>query len=193
MAEPRTITKDPEDPAVIAAARAGDRVALGIIFDGYKHMLARWILRMTGDVASVDDLVQEVFVAAFSALPRFRGEASIRSWLRAIATNRVRNWWEAQRRRQSRESQAEGWVADRVVELPDADLEAKRERDRFYRALGSLPHALREAFVARALEGMDLREASAALQVPISTVSWRTRKAEAMLCESLGLPPPTGR
>ncbi|MDC0672406.1 hypothetical protein [Nannocystis radixulma] len=48
-------------------------------------------------------------------------------------------------------------------------------------------HSLREAFVARALEGMELREASAALQVPISTVSWRTRRAEAMLCESLGL------
>ena len=35
--------------------------------------------------------------------------------------------------------------------------EAKRQRERFYRVLGELPHYLREAFVARVLEGMDLR------------------------------------
>ena len=112
-AEPRTLTKDPEDPAVITAARAGERAALAVICDAHKEMLAHWVLRMTGDGASVDDLVQEVFVAAFSAFPRSRGEASVRSWLRAIAINRVRNWWDAQRRRQARESQVRDWVADR--------------------------------------------------------------------------------
>lgn len=191
MTEPHT--KSPEDPAVIAAARSGDRVALTVIFEGYKGMLARWILRMTGDVASVDDLVQEVFVAAFRALPRFRGEAKIRSWLREIATNHVRNWWDSKRRRQLRESKAADWLSADAVDPPDADLEAKQQRERFYRALGDLPHNLREAFVVRALEGMDLREASAFLRVPVSTVSWRTRRAEAMLCESLGLPPPPGK
>ena len=188
MTEPPT--KSPEDPAVIAAARAGDRVAMAVIFEGYKHMLARWILRMTGDIASVDDLVQEVFVAAFTALPRFRGEAKMRSWLRSIATNHVRNWWDSTRRRQLRESRAADWMSAEAVDPPDANLEAEQQRQCFYRALGGLPHNLREAFVARALEGLELREASALLGVPVSTVSWRTRRAEAMLCESLGLPPP---
>ena len=65
---------------------------------------------------------------------------------------------------------------------------ARQQRDRLYRALGELPDKLREAFVARAIEGMNLQEASAALGVPISTVSYRTRRAEKLLCDALGIP-----
>ena len=55
-------------------------------------------------------------------------------------------------------------------------------------ALGKLPDKLREAFTARAIEGMSLIEASAALGIPISTVSYRTRRAEQLLCAALEIP-----
>lgn len=190
MTEPHTRMIDPEDPGLVAAARAGDRAALTTIFEVYREAIARWIFRMTGDGASVDDLVQEVFISAFVALPRFRGEAKVLSWLRVIAANHVRKWWDAERRRQTREGQAYARRVDPETETPDATLEAKRRQQAFYKALGSMPDSLREAFVARAIEGMDLREASETLKVPISTVSWRTRKAERILCESLELAVP---
>jgi RNA polymerase sigma-70 factor (ECF subfamily) len=185
MTELRMRTTDPEDPTVVAAAQVGDRAAQAVIFAAYKQSVARWIVRMTRDGTSVDDLVQEVFIAAFAALPRFRGEAKLRSWLRSIATNHVRNWWDSQNRRQQREWTAYLLHGEEVDEPPDVELENRRQRERLCRALESLPHSLREAFVARTLAGMDLREASVALKVPLSTVSWRARRAEAMLCEFL--------
>lgn len=184
----RAAVRDAESAALLAAAQAGDRAAQTALFEAYKERVARQIFRMTGDASSVDDLVQEVFISAFAALGRFRGESQLGTWLYTIAANRVRNWWDSQRRRRQREDIAVERDGPGDAETPETDLEAKQQRDRFYAALGGLPNKLREAFVARAIEGMNLIEASAALGVPISTVSYRTRRAEQLLCEALGIP-----
>ena len=57
-----------------------------------------------------------------------------------------------------------------------------------YTALATLPDKLREAFVARAIEGLSLLEAAAILGAPISTISYRTRRAEQLLCAALEIP-----
>jgi len=176
-----------DEPQVLAAAQRGDKTAQSQIFTRYRERVARQLLRMVGDPMAVDDLLQEVFIAAFTALPRFRGDAQLATWLYAIATNRTRNWWDSQRRRRRREDIAAN-APPAEVSTPEADLESQQQRARFYTALGRLPDKLREAFVARVLEGMNLIEASAALEVPISTVSYRTRRAEQLLCATLGIP-----
>lgn len=176
-----------DEAAVLQAAQRGERSAQAQLFARYRDRVARQVLRMIGDAAMVDDLVQDVFIAAFTALPQFRGDAQLGTWLYTIATNRVRNWWDSQRRRRRREDV----VASEPQQEPDdpeADLEAQQQRARFYAALGKLPDKLREAFTARAIEGMSLIDASAALGIPISTVSYRTRRAEQLLCAALGIP-----
>lgn len=178
---------DTDEAAVLQAAQSGDRAAQSALFTRYRERVARQVLRMVGDPGAVDDLVQEVFISAFTSLSRFRGDAQLGTWLYTIATNRVRNWWDSQRRRRRREDIAATRHAP-DPESPESDLEAKQQRARFYAALGTLPDKLREAFVARAVEGMSLVEASAALGVPISTVSYRTRRAEQLLCAALDIP-----
>lgn len=182
-----TPDEDTDESTVLAAAQRGDRAAQSQLFTRYRDRVARQLLRMVGDPAAVDDLVQEVFISAFTALPRFRGDAQLATWLYAIAANRTRNWWDSQRRRRRREDIASSMPVEEP-QGPEADLEAQQQRKRLYAALGALPDKLREAFVARAIEGMNLIEASAALDVPISTVSYRTRRAEQLLCAALGIP-----
>jgi RNA polymerase sigma-70 factor, ECF subfamily len=179
--------EDADETLVLAEAQRGDRAAQALLFHRYRDRVARQVLRMCGDPAAVDDIVQDVFIAAFTALPRFRGDAQFGTWLYTIATNRVRNFWDAQRRRKRREDVAASNTPD-ATETPEQDLVAKQQRDRLYSALASLPDKLREAFVARAIEGMNLIDASAALGAPISTVSYRTRRAEQLLCAALGIP-----
>jgi len=187
---PRAMASDEsgsDESTVLQAAQRGDRAAQAQLFNRYRDRVARQILRMVGDPAAVDDLVQEVFIAAFSALPRFRGDAQLGTWLYAIATNRTRNWWDSQRRRRRREDIAAARPPEPQGD-PEADLAAQQQRDRLYAALGSLPDKLREAFVARAIEGMNLIDASVALGAPISTVSYRTRRAEQLICAALEIP-----
>lgn len=173
---------------LLLAAQRGDAAAQCALFDAHKNQVARRVLKMTGDPGSVDDIVQEVFIAAFSALGRFRGDAQLDTWLYRITVNKVRNWWDAQRRRRGRESHAARAGVEGPA-TPEEETEGVEHRRRLYAALGELPAKFREAFVARAIENMSLQEASESLRVPISTVSYRTRKAERMLCEALGLDP----
>jgi len=143
---------------------------------------------MTGNASVVDDLVQEVFIAAFSALAGFRREARLDTWLYRITVNKVRNFWDAQRRRQIREHRVASNPQEPVV-TPEEQARTTEHRRRLYAALGQLPHKYREAFTARAVESLSLQEASEKLGVPVSTVSYRTRQAEARLCALLDLDP----
>ena len=178
---------DPDARELLSRARRHDPAALRELFERHKERVAAQIQRMTGDQAAVDDLVQEVFIAAFSHLDGFRGDSQFRTWLYRIATNKVRNWWDSDQRRRRRELRS-AELPEPGPSTPDEDLEAREHRDRLYRALGSLSAKLREAFVARVIEGMSLQEASEALGIPVSTVSYRTRRAEDLLCEALGIP-----
>jgi RNA polymerase sigma-70 factor (ECF subfamily) len=171
---------------MLVAAQRGDAGAQAALFEAHKHRVARHIVRLTGDPSAVDDLMQEVFIAAFSALPTFRGDAQVDTWLHRIATNKVRNWWDSRRRRQARE-QAVAEFPEQCPETPEEQLAAQEQLKRFYRVLGALPTKFREAFTLRIVERLSLIEVSEILGVPISTVSYRTRRAEQLLCEALDL------
>lgn len=180
----RTLEADPA--ALVAAVRRGDAAAQAEFFEQHKDAVARQVMRMTGDVSSVDDLVQEVFLAAFSRLDSFRGDASVATWLHRITLNKVRNAWDSRRRRRLREAKVA--AADPIDhDAPDDGVAAREQLSRFYAALAELPANYRDAFVCRVIEELSLDETSEALGVPISTVSYRARRAEALLHEALGL------
>lgn len=171
---------------LVAAAQQGNEVAQRTLFETHKRRVASQVLRMTGDPTCVDDLVQEVFIRAFSQLATFQGTSQLETWLYTITANKVRNYWDARRRRTLREARA--CLGDpEAPQTPEESLEARDRRTQFYAVLGRLPNKYREAFSARALENLSLEEASEALDVPISTVSYRTRRAEELLAQALGL------
>ena len=181
-------TFDADPIAFLAAVRRGDAAAQAEFFERHKDAVARQVMRMTGDVGSVDDLVQEVFIAAFSRLGSFRGDAAVETWLHRITVNKVRNAWDSRRRRLARESQA---VRPEMSEHDAPEVAAAEQLRAFYVALGGLPRKFRAAFVCRAIEDMSLEDTSAELGVPVSTVSYRARRAEALLAEALGLEVPS--
>ena len=174
------------DEQLLNAARRGVASAQKRIFEQHRDRIAAQILRRTGDPSSVDDLVQKVFISAFAGLDRFRGDSKLNTWLYRIACNKVHNWWDASRRRVQRELRSVSRSVEQP-ETPDESLAAREHRETLYASLGELAPKLREAFVARVIEGLSLQETSEALGVPISTVSYRTRRAEALLCEKLGI------
>lgn len=183
---PMASTLEADPAALVAAVRRGDTAAQAEFFDRHKDAVARQVMRMSGDAGWVDDMVQEVFIAAFSRLESFRGDASIETWLHRITMNKVRNAWDSRRRRMAREAKVVRPEATQH-DAPDEGVAASEQLERFYMALAELPAKYRDAFVCRVIEELSLEETSAALDVPISTVSYRARRAEAMLTEALGL------
>jgi RNA polymerase sigma factor (sigma-70 family) len=86
-----------EEALLLQAALAGDRAAIARLLAPYErrlYVLCRGILGHTQDA---EDAVQETFLRALNALPRFRGDAPVRAWLFRIAVNVCLDWKRARR------------------------------------------------------------------------------------------------
>jgi RNA polymerase sigma-70 factor (ECF subfamily) len=129
------------DTALVEAARAGNRGAFGRLYDRYARMV-HGILLAKVPRGEVDDLVQDVFLAALRQLRSLRDAGAFGGWLAQIARNRAHDYF-----RQSHES----------VEL-SADLAGPDppppEAAAVLSVIRSLPEAYREPLILRFVEGM---------------------------------------
>ena len=76
----------------IRKAVAGDRLAFRELVLDNSHAMFRLAWRMTCDESAAEDIVQEAFIKAWRAMPRFKGEAAFYTWLYRIAHNVVYDW-----------------------------------------------------------------------------------------------------
>lgn len=82
-----TATTPDDDDGLVARARAGDRAAYGALVRRHSPDLFRLCVRITGDAALAEDAMQEAFVDAWRALPRFEERARFSTWIHRIAVN----------------------------------------------------------------------------------------------------------
>src|SRR5215467_14651623 len=91
---------DDDDAALVAAARAGSMAALSRLIDRHQQAVRAFLARIIGNRDEAEDLAQETFLTACSQLARYRGDASVRTWLCAIAWRKAksaqRSWFRAQ-------------------------------------------------------------------------------------------------
>jgi len=78
----------PEEEA-IRRARKGESDRLSVLYTKYRDLVYRRCLRLTRDVASAEDLTQEVFLTLCNKLSSFKGRAAFKTWLYRVVTNIV--------------------------------------------------------------------------------------------------------
>jgi RNA polymerase sigma-70 factor, ECF subfamily len=161
---------------VIARVVAGDRDLFRILVTRY-GLLAKRTAVLYGAGDDADDVVQEAFVAAYRALPRFRAGEPFRPWLLRIVVNRSHNAVRTRNRAQALADRSVGWDVGALGWDPAASALGAEQREVLVRALGGLPAPDREVLVLRFL--LDLSEADTAvvLKVPKGTVKSRTARA----------------
>lgn len=150
---------------------------------GDQHALATFIQRTQGDVwrfcahlvdpAAADDLAQETYLRAIPALPRFRGDAQVRTWLLAIA----RRVCAAEIGTRSRDRElAVRLAADPVASLgqPPQPPGAQVAVDSL---IGGLEPDRRAAFVLTQLLGCSYAEAATVCDCPVGTIRSRVARA----------------
>ena len=169
---------------------AGRQPAFVEIVRRYRQPVFRLARYCLGDQDEALDLVQETFISAHQALPRYDGERSMKAWLSTITINKCRDWG---RKRAVRrflsfalpiDGQAES-VADDQVAIDDAASD-RQELDRVTRAISTLPMNLKEALVLRTIEGLSQAETAAVLSISEKAVETRLYRARARLLEKLG-------
>jgi RNA polymerase sigma-70 factor (ECF subfamily) len=76
---------------LLERARAGDREAFALLTEPYRRELQVHCYRFLGSLQDAEDVLQEVWLAAWQGLEGFEGRASVRTWLYRVATNRCLN------------------------------------------------------------------------------------------------------
>ena len=83
--------EDRDETDLLLRARSGDGDAFAALIQPYRRELHVHCYRMLGSVTPADDALQDTWIAAWRALPRFEARSSVRTWLYAVATSRCLN------------------------------------------------------------------------------------------------------
>ncbi len=157
----------------------------GEIVERYGDFVYNVALRMTSSPDEAQDAMQDAFISAYRAYPRFRGESAVTTWLYRITVNAVL----MKRRKEKRARTSEVSYEDR--DLPDwaADPEKaaldSEVQDAIQRGLAQLPDDLRIAVVLRDIQGLSGAEAAEALNIRVSTLKTRLHRGRVVLREFL--------
>ena len=169
-------TRPTTDELLLARARRGDAAAFALLLRADDESHRRLAYRLLGDRAAMDDVLQEAYLRAYRALPRFRGGAAFGTWLYRIVYNACLD--ELRRGRSRREvalhEQPAGVSPDGVEEQLDLE-----------RALAALPPELRAVVLLVDAEGLSYDEAAEVLGVASGTIGSRLSRARAALRDAL--------
>ena len=146
--------------------------SLSQIFSEHYQNVYRLALSLSGNHADAEDIAQEVFVAVIGALPKFRGDAKLSTWIYRIAL-RVCTRWLA-RRGTADELPATLTAIDHSIPI---DL---------INALRKLPIDLRTVVLLVSVEGLSHDEAAEVLAIPAGTVASRLHYARRRLVDLIG-------
>lgn len=150
------------DAETLAACRRSDPSALGRVFSSHSPALERLLFRVLGPDEAVDDVLQATFEAAIHAFPRFRGEASVKTWLSRIA---VRLCQEHFRKRDRRKRTALSLAAEEEDASAGDDTEDVYQQrlrlQRVYAHLAEIDVKKRTALLLHIIEGHSIAEIAA--------------------------------
>jgi len=167
----------------------------------HQGMVFRTLTRLTGAGAQVEDLAQEVFLRLYRALPEFRGESLLSTYLYRIVVNVAQDEWKRRRKERSviapepgfveDEGEAgwiEGFAGDSLTEharSPEQRMQDAEVQHAVEQALLGLPEMERAVLVLYHQEDLSYEGIAAALTMPINTVRTHLHRGRKRLSEVL--------
>ncbi|WP_313078809.1 sigma-70 family RNA polymerase sigma factor [Pulveribacter sp.] len=170
----------------IARAQRGEVAAFSELVARYQERIYRFLLRMTRSQEDARELAQETFLNAYQALPRWRADARLSTWLFRIARNQALD-----RLRRARhvafvpldEVLTEQLPAD--APTPEAALQARQRVAALEAALAQLPVEHREILLLRDIENLPYEDIAEVLGIRLGTVKSRIARARAGLLQHM--------
>ncbi|MFE5594727.1 sigma-70 family RNA polymerase sigma factor [Streptomyces sp. NPDC056549] len=178
----RTLPSAESDAAttrLALAARDGGPSQADLFVRALHRDVWRYVAYLSADRQAADDLTQEVFLRALTALPRFEGRSSARTWLLSIARRTV---VDSLRRAAARPrlSDQDDWQTAAERAQPRG-LPGFEEGIALAELLAAIPAERREAFVLTQLLGLSYAEAAETAGCPVGTIRSRVARARASL------------
>jgi RNA polymerase sigma-70 factor, ECF subfamily len=182
------------DLALVRQAQAGDDLAFGQLIERNRRAVYRAAYAALGSAEDADDVAQETFVAVYQKLRGFRGDASFRTWLLAIAWRKaldrrrsLTRWMRVMIRHDRPDEDGPGLIEQ--VAAPDRTQEEKLAAGDLERTLKqlitALPRKLRDVMLLAGSGEYSYEQIGSMLDIPVGTVKWRVSEARRVLKQKL--------
>lgn len=182
---------NPDDLALVRRAQAGDVEAFGALVERHRRAVFRAALAAVRSADEADEVAQDAFITAFQKLQGFRGDASFKTWLLAIA------WRKAIDRRKS----VTRWMQRMVMQgyedrdpmeqlaapgqTQEDDVMTSDLQRRLKPLIAALPRKLRDALLLAGSGDHSYEEIGQILEIPVGTVKWRVSEARRVLKQKM--------
>ena len=167
-----------DDRILIERAQEGNRAAFQVLVERYKKKIYAVAFDMTGDHHDAEDISQDVFLKAFRSLTRFRGRASVSTWLYRMTVNTC---IDRSRKKAWKAIKPKGACIDDNIyphgeqghdrlSHPEKEYEKTLLQQHIRQALDSLTQRERSVFVLRHYHALPLKEIAECLHVSEGTI-----------------------
>lgn len=181
-----------QDRALVEQALSGRQDAYSTIVAKYQNALVRHVRRMVRTTDDVEDLVQECFIKAFSALSSYSAEYAFSTWLYKIATNHTIDYLRKKKLPtmsidkpiSAKDGEVEFELPDTTYR-PDKHIVEDQRREVLKDAIDALPPKYHKVIVMRHQQEKSYEEIAVELDLPLGTVKAHIFRARALLYKGL--------
>jgi RNA polymerase sigma-70 factor (ECF subfamily) len=178
------MSEQKKDLGLVRKAQAGDKQAFDLLVRKYQSRIISLVSRYLGHNGDVQDVAQDAFIKAYTALPNFRGEAAFYTWLYRIAVNSAKNYLMARGRKPATvdvdAEETEFFETSESLKdnsSPERLALTEEIKKVIFDTIEQLPEELKVAIQLREIDGMSYDEISTAMGCPIGTVRSRIFRA----------------
>ncbi|MEM8485926.1 MAG: sigma-70 family RNA polymerase sigma factor [Bacteroidota bacterium] len=177
-----------QDRELVKRALNGDENAYKSLMDKYRISLSKHIQRMVRKQGEIDDLVQESFIKAFSALGSYSVDYAFSTWLYKIATNHAIDYlrkkklqtYSIDKPKETSDGALEFELPDATYR-PDRHIVADQRKKLIQEAIDSLPPKYNRVIVMRHQQEKSYEEIAKELDLPLGTVKAHIFRARELL------------
>ncbi|MFM8281187.1 MAG: RNA polymerase sigma factor [Bacteroidota bacterium] len=180
-----------DDLSLITSILSGNQRDFELLWNRYHKIIYAYILKMVKNIDDADDILQDTFIKAFSALHTYNHSYPFPAWLYKIASNTCIDYFRRKRIRpvpigglHPDQSTIHEIVPDKTIaiDIHIANTETKHE---LYAAINNLPDRYRECIQLRHFEELSYEEISTKMNLPLGTIKITLFRARKMLLNQL--------
>jgi RNA polymerase sigma-70 factor (ECF subfamily) len=159
-----------DDQALIHRFLDGQDSAFTHIVEKYRRQVYAVAYRFTRNAEEADDLTQETFIKAYENLHKFRGEASLKTWLLRITTNASINMTKSGRISKDIGEAPDEQLIEGEPDSPLGNMIGDERKVALRRAIGHLPPRQKQALLLKTYQEMSCEEVAHMMNCSVGTV-----------------------
>jgi len=179
------------DEEIVKRVKDGDTESFGILIERYEGKIKRYAKKFLSNVEDIADIVQEIFIKAFTNIRGFDTDKKFSSWIYRIAHNELVNVLKRKDKNPLLFFDPDTFFPHPIAkETADKKVRDKEIRKNLDKCLNKLSPKYRETLFLHYIEELDYGEIADIMRIPISTVGVRLKRGKKLLksiCKELSL------